>query len=320
VDEHSIGGEPRLSLLHVEREDGRDRRPVLFVHGFTFSSELASCYRFDGESWADALSAAGLDVWALDFAGYGRSDRYPEMAGVPDAALPLGRAPLAAAQIARAVDYVCQQSQASRISIIAHSWGTLATARYAASKPERIDRLVFFGPIIRRETQPEIPSFPAYRDVTLNSQYSRFVQDVPDGQPPVLENFDRWAARYLSSDAMASTREPPAVRTPSGPAVDIASAWAGYFPYDPAAIRAPVLIVRGEWDSLCTDSDATWLAERLSAAADVSDVVIERATHLMHLELRRHALHATTAEFLTRRPKPVENGPSGPIVIEQGRF
>jgi len=315
VHEHSIGGEPRFSLLHAEGEDGRSRRPVLFVHGATFPSELASCYRFDQESWADVLSTAGLDVWALDFAGYGRSDRYPEMAGAPDGASPLGRAPVAAAQIACAADYVCEQTRASRLSIIAHSWGTLATARYAAARPERVDRLVFFAPVARREAQAEIPSFPAYLDVTVEAQYSRFVEDVPDGQPAVLEDFNRRADLYLASDPAASTRVPRAVRTPAGPAADIAASWAGNFPYDPAAINASMLIVRGEWDSLCTSSDARWLAARLSTAADVSDVVIESATHLMHLERGRHELHALTAEFLTAGQTASRTGRPGRSVF-----
>lgn len=294
---HSIGGEPALTLLEADGER-RQGHPVLFVHGTTFPSELASCYRFDGTSWADALAAAGFDVWALDFAGYGRSERYPAMAQAPDGVAPLGRAPVAAAQIARAVDHVCRQTGRDRLSIVAHSWGTLAAGRYAATHPERIDKLVLFGPITRREIVTEAPSFPAYRDVTLQEQHSRFVDDVPDDQPPVLEDFDRWAARYLASDPESERREPPAVRIPGGPLADVAGSWAGYFPYDPGAIRASVLIVRGEWDSLCGDSDASWLAARLSAAAGVSDVVIERATHLMHLERGRHELHATTAEFL----------------------
>lgn len=295
---HPIGGEPSLSLLHGDDDHRGQAGPVLFVHGTTFPSELASCYRLDGQSWADNLTAAGLDVWALDFAGYGRSGRYPEMAGPADAAPPLGRVPVAAMQISRAVDYICDRSRVSRLSIVAHSWGTLAAGRYAAAQPDRIDRLVLFGPIARREIVPDVPSFPAHRDVTLDEQHSRFVEDVPDGQAPVLEDFDRWASRYLASDPEGEERAPAAVRIPGGPVADIAGAWAGYFPNDLAVIRASVLIVRGEWDGLCTDSDASWLAGCLSTAPDLSDVVVKRATHLMHLERGRHELHATTAEFL----------------------
>jgi pimeloyl-ACP methyl ester carboxylesterase len=52
---------------------------VLYLHGATFPSALSIAYRFDGCSWRDALSAAGFDVWVLDFLGFGGSDRYPEM-------------------------------------------------------------------------------------------------------------------------------------------------------------------------------------------------------------------------------------------------
>ncbi|HEY5262627.1 MAG TPA: alpha/beta hydrolase [Solirubrobacteraceae bacterium] len=299
--EHSIGGDPALTLLHAADGKHRGRRlPVLFVHGTTFPSELASFYRFDGESWSDALTDAGFDAWALDFAGYGRSARYPEMAGAPDAVPPLGRVPAAATQIGRACGYVREQTGTDRVSIVAHSWGTLAAGRYAASRPEHVEQLVLFGPIARREILAEVPNLPAYRDVTLQEQFDRFVEDVPDGHPPVLEDFDRWAARYLASDPDAHSRELPNVRIPAGPTADILGAWAGYFPYDPGAIRASVLIVRGEWDSLCKESDANWLKERLSAAAEVSNVVIDRATHLMHLEHGRHELHAVCTEFLNR--------------------
>ena len=57
----------------------RPRRAVLYVHGATFPSALSIAHRFDGKSWRDALGEAGFDVWALDFYGFGHSDRYPEM-------------------------------------------------------------------------------------------------------------------------------------------------------------------------------------------------------------------------------------------------
>jgi hypothetical protein len=36
--------------------------------------------------------------------------------------------------------------------------------------------------------------------------------------------------------------------------------------YDPGLIRAPVAIIRGEWDSLATDADARWLFDALKAS------------------------------------------------------
>lgn len=58
---------------------------VVYVCGATFASEQAIGFRFDGRSWADELTAAGYEVWAFDFIGYGRSDRYPEMDATPRA-------------------------------------------------------------------------------------------------------------------------------------------------------------------------------------------------------------------------------------------
>ncbi len=117
-------------------------------------------------------------------------------------------------------------------------------------------------------------------------------------------DFPRWAQTYLAGDPTSSTRTPPSVRTPNGPAADIAEAWSGGLAYDPGLIRARTLIVRGEWDSLCTDADAEALRAELVAAPEARDFKIPRATHLMHLEFGRKALYAATNLFLKGEPAP----------------
>jgi hypothetical protein len=136
--------------------------------------------------------------------------------------------------------------------------------------------------------------------VTVEQQWTRFIADVPAGEPPVLHRreFNRWAVAYLSSDPESAGRTPPAVRVPGGPAADIATAWAGDFPYDPGAVRAPSLILRGAWDSLTTDADAGWLMAALSGTAGKWDLKLPRGTHLMHLETGRDRLHRAGREFL----------------------
>jgi len=354
-------------------------KSVLYVHGGTFPSALSVAHAFDGRSWRDELCAAGFDVWALDFHGFGRlSDPYPEMAHPAEGVAPLGRAEEASRQLEQALRFISARQGCGRISLIAHSWGTIVAGRLAGRAPDLVDRLVFFGPITRREPTGthgvpsfasrkeaaipaagthsvpsfasrreaagtaagthSVPSFasrreaagtaagthgvpsfasrkeaagtaagtqsvqlPGWRLISLRDQWDRFVADVPPGQAPVLlkRHFEHWGECYLVVYLASRCRAPAAVKVPSGAFQDIFYAWAGELAYDPGRIQAPVAIIRGEWDGMCTDADARWLFDALSSAPIRRDVKIARATHLMHLESARHALYRETETFLT---------------------
>jgi pimeloyl-ACP methyl ester carboxylesterase len=142
----------------------------------------------------------------------------------------------------------------------------------------------------------------AWRPVSVAEQLARFLKDVPRDHAPVLiePDLDRWGPAYLASDPGASGRSPPAVRIPAGPAADILAAWSGKFVWQPKQLRCPVLVVRGEWDSVCDDRDTDWLLSRL-AVPTREDVKIPKGTHLLHLERNRTALFAAVGEFLRRR-------------------
>jgi pimeloyl-ACP methyl ester carboxylesterase len=279
-------------------------RIVLYVHGGTFPSALSIAHRFDGRSWRDELCAAGFDVWALDFRGFGRlSDPYPEMERPAQETSPLGRAADAKRQLEQAVRFICERHAVGRVSIIAHSWGTIVTGLFAGHCPELIDRLVFFGPIARREPAGERIRLPGWRLISLEDQWNRFTETVPPGEPPVLlrRHFEEWGERYLDVDLESRTRSPEAVKVPCGAFQDIYDAWSGELGYDPSLLCAPVAIIRGEWDAMCTDRDARWLFDALNAAPMRRDVKIGRATHLMHLETNRYALYRETEAFLLAR-------------------
>lgn len=292
--------QPALLLREQTARETDRARPVLYVHGATFPSDCSIMFRFGGLSWADALNRDGFAVFGFDFAGFGGSERYPEMAfAAPPPGPPLGRVDIGALQVERAALAVLARTGAKRLSLVAHSWGTMPAARFAAAHPELVARLVFFGPIVRRMQTADPPAFDPWRRVTLDEQFARFTADVPPGRPAVLEMDDwpAWSACYLASDPASGTHTPPAVKTPNGPVADIAAAWAGRLGYDPAQLRTPVAMIRGEWDSLSTDADAAWLRGALTATT-LQDVVIKRGTHLMHLEQSRHALYAETSRFL----------------------
>ena len=276
------------------------RGSVLYVHGGTFPSATSIAHRIEGWSWRDALATAGFDVWGLDFHGFGPfSDPWPEQAEPAGAHPPLGGCAVASAQLEAAARAILAEGGAGRLSLIAHSWGSMVAGDLAGRCPDLIDRLVLFGPIARRDGTPQ-PKLPAWRLVSVEDQWRRFTADTPAGVAPVLPEawFAAWAEAYLDGDPASRARTPAAVATPSGPFQDIADAWAGRLAYDPGRVRAPVALIRGAWDSMCTDADAAWLLGALAGAARRREVVAPRGGHLLHLETGRGELFRAAAAFL----------------------
>jgi alpha-beta hydrolase superfamily lysophospholipase len=289
-------GEPTLAL-RVQRAAATAQGDAVYVHGGTFGAALSVFHRLDGRSWADSMNAVGIAVWGFDFAGYGDSDRY---AG--DAARPAGRMDDVIPQLRRVLAAVRSFNGDRPVALIAHSWGAAVAARYAGLHPEDVKALVLFAPIVTRPSagpgaSPATP--PSHYSLTRLAQYRRFVEDVPRGQPQMLSeaHFETWSEAFLASDPHCGTSVPPAVRTPFGPVADIGAMWSGRALYDASRITAPTLVVRGEWDSLCTDADARRLLDALGSEVKL-DAPIERATHLMHLEAQRTALHDRVNDFL----------------------
>jgi alpha-beta hydrolase superfamily lysophospholipase len=270
---------------------------VLYVHGSTFGADMSIFYRFDGRSWADALNDAGYTVWGFDWAGYDHSERYPQ--GIT---APVGRMADVLPQLQRVIAAIRARNGDRPVALVAHSWGGSVAAAYASLQPHDVRALVLFGPIVPRilagGTPPAAPVAGHY-PVSLWAQYRRFVEDVPRGQPQVLSeaHFQAWGEAYLATDPTAATRSPPSVWTPTGPGADVQAWWSGDWLYEPACVEAPTLLVRGEWDSLCTDADAATLLDALGSEQK-ADCKIERATHLMHLESQREVLYRHTKEFL----------------------
>jgi pimeloyl-ACP methyl ester carboxylesterase len=248
------------------------------------------------------LNEVGFDVWALDFQGFGNSDRYKAMENSPDALAPLCNAEDAGAQVATAARFILEHQGVARLSLISHSWGSMPAGRFAGGHPAMIDRWVLFGPVARRPPRryESAPSGEAWRVITVENQWMRFVEDVPPDEPPVLsrKHFDEWAASYLDSDKDSRTRNPVGVKVPSGPFNDILRAWHGDLGYDPGLVRAPLAMIRGEWDGIVPDEDARSLFDAFKSSPIKRDIKIGRGTHLMHLEVMRHALYRETNTFL----------------------
>jgi len=173
---------------------------------------------------------------------------------------------------------------------------------FAGRHPAMVDRMVLFGAMARRPPRiyEKPPTAPAWRIVTVEDPWARFVEDVPRHEQPVLSraHFDEWSERYLDTDPDSRRSHPAGVKTPTGPFTDILHAWHGNLAYDPALVQAPVAIIRGEWDGLINDKDARWLFDAFTASPIKRDIKISRGTHLLHLETMRYALYRESIAFL----------------------
>ena len=72
----------KLFLRHmapVKQVGSKEGRVVLITHGTGVPSSGNAAFVLGGRSWMSDFAENGFDVWALDFAGFGKSSRYPEM-------------------------------------------------------------------------------------------------------------------------------------------------------------------------------------------------------------------------------------------------
>ena len=128
--------------LHLERyaeQDGQEKKPILFVHGVTYSS-----HEFDVDygdySLARYLARHGFEVWLLDIAGFGRSEEVRN-GFLPDS-------DYAAEDIAAAIRCIPARHNLPSMDILGWSWGTVTSGRFAAKYPEFVHRLVLYAPIV----------------------------------------------------------------------------------------------------------------------------------------------------------------------------
>jgi pimeloyl-ACP methyl ester carboxylesterase len=277
----------------------RRRVPVLILHGATFPSANAAGWKFDGRSWMDELASAGYDVYALDFLGYGVSDRYPEMSSAANSGAPLGDVGSMITQVESAVQYIFKVHGVKTVNLVAHSAGTYVAARYAELHPQDVERLVLFGAPApyNGPTKVDIEAV-RYLQVGREDQLEAFEPRVRDSHLLDPAMFETWIRAYLATDPASASRAPPSVRVPAG----LTAAYeemlrSGRLPYDPNNITVPTLIIQGEWDAVAPPAAGLWIYKHLASPLK-RYVIISKAGHRAHLERNRWQLYSETESFL----------------------
>jgi pimeloyl-ACP methyl ester carboxylesterase len=118
-------------------------------------------------------------------------------------------------------------------------------------------------------------------------------QNPPSGQAAEISQQLEFAARFICAQNTV-----PRLSLIGNSGGTIGTAMFGIRNPDPSRVRAPIAIIRGEWDSMCTDADARWSFDALSRSPTKRDVKISRPTHLMHLEKSPYALYREPQKFL----------------------
>lgn len=293
-----------IALLEATPTISLNDYPVLFIHGSSFPSALSFGFRMNHYSWMDHLTENGYTAFGLDFLGYGNADRYPEMETNIPADTPPGRAASAYLDIDKAVNFILQRTGKNKVYLIGHSWGGSVAALYASRYPDKVSKLILFATITAREdsTIPEKITQP-YESLTPAQRIAAMQSLTPTTEYPRLapEVFDTWGTTWLQSDPLAAKYQSDSVRFPAGPSVDVTELLHNISYYYPEEIRVPTLVIRGEWDAYPDNKDAKKLFSSLRNVPFKKYVVIEKGTHVIHLEEGRLKLYAAVTHFLRKR-------------------
>jgi len=273
---------------------------VLFVHGATFPASSTFDTNLPGGSWMANVAALGNDVYALDVRGYGGSTRPPAMSQPPEKNLPIARTAEAVRDISAAVDYILKTRGVDRLKLVGWSWGTTTAAGYAAEHPDKVSRLVLVAPVWLGVQSPKYTG--AYRTSTYEAARAFATAGMPTHRVDELApraSFDAWWKATLATDPEGARQSPPVVRAPNGVLQDFSELWAAGKPtYDPARIRAPTLLIVGEWDVITPPLMAQTLFGQLSNAAERRFVLLSEGTHFMAVEKHRVRLMREVQNFL----------------------
>ena len=300
--------DPGVTLYLRNKRSGNDLprpdRTILFVHGLTYAASAVFDLQLQGSSWMDFIATRGFDVWSVDIRGFGRSSRPREF--LLPAALnpPYLDATTATSDLATASAFIRERRGLPRLTILAWSWGTALAARHASESPDLVERMVLYAPVWLWQGPDPSPSAPpgAYRAVTQKAARDGWLSAAPEAMRDTLLPagwFDAWAASVWATDPEGARMEPPVVRVPNGPLVEVTDNWrSGRSFFDPAGILAPTQLVVAEWDRTTPAGQALALFPLLTRSKGKRLVVLPEGTHSIFLERNRGALFTTVQAFL----------------------
>jgi alpha-beta hydrolase superfamily lysophospholipase len=211
---------------------------VVIVHG---AGEHSDRYRHV----ADALTADGYAVHALDHRGHGRSEGPRAL---------IDRLDHAVADLDQLLLEAREPHPRAPVFMLAHSMGGTLALRYAVRHPDRLTGLILSGPLAALEAAP-----PGMRVAAaiLSAVAPRLPLVAVD--PALVSRDPEVVSAYRSDPLVHHGRLPVRTVAELSRAIDA-------FPDEVGAIIVPTLILYGTEDGLCPPEGSVMLGERIGAA------------------------------------------------------
>ena len=247
-------GEVRLFLWEKYVASPAGKPALLFVHGSSMASQPTFDLRVPGRpdsSVMDWFATQGFTCWCVDMEGYGRSDK------ARDISCDIANG---AADLEAATDYILATRGIRSFLTYGISSGALRAALFAQRHPERVSRLALDafvwtgdGSPTLAERRKKLPQFLAAKRRPIDRAFvhSIFERDHPDcADKRTVEAF---------ADAILALDD----SMPTGTYIDMCSKLPVV---DPAQIKVPTLIMRGQFDGIASLDDLIEFFKRLPHA------------------------------------------------------
>lgn len=246
--------------LFVERAG--EGPAILFVHGLGGTTNF---YQPQARVLAEQYT-----VVRFDLSGAGRSP----FAG-----------PVSVESLADDIDGVLDAEAPAGASIVAHSMGTLVAAHYAATRPDRVERIVLLGPVLAQ--QPPAKEATRARAATVRERGMAAVADT------IVAAATSEQTRTQQPAVAAFVRELLMGQDPQGYAA-LCETLANATDPELSRVTAPVLLLRGSEDKVSAPSIGEAMVNALPTA---SYQVIEGIGHWAAIEAAQRVTDAL-ADFL----------------------
>jgi pimeloyl-ACP methyl ester carboxylesterase len=267
---------------------------LLFVHGSSMASTPTFDLQIPGRSDSSAMdwfARRGFDCWCVDMEGYGRSTKDRD-----------NNAPISqgADDCFAAATYIQTLRGRKPMHVYGISSGALRAALFAERHGEMVDRLALDAMVWTGEGSPTLDErrkrLPQFRSSNRRPIDKAFVRSIFERDHP-------GTAEDAVIDAFAEAITALDSSVPTGTYVDMC---ANLPVVDPAKIKAPTLIMRGQWDGIASFDDLVTFFAKLPNP-DKHFAVMPGISHASFQQKNYALVYHILWSFLTQ-PKPVYRG------------